>query len=56
MKELICKLEQNESLEKDEWIQLITEQTPELSAFLFEKARSQAQKILWQPDLHPRTH
>lgn len=44
MKELICKLEQNESLEKDEWIQLITEQTPELSAFLFEKARSQAQK------------
>lgn len=44
MKALICKLEKNESLEKAEWIQLITGQTPKLSAFLFEKARSQAQK------------
>lgn len=44
MKDLICKLEQNESLEKAEWIQLITGQTPELSDFLFERARYQAQK------------
>ncbi|WP_195266963.1 [FeFe] hydrogenase H-cluster radical SAM maturase HydE [Eubacterium sp. 1001713B170207_170306_E7] len=44
MKNLICKLEKNASLEKTEWIDLIAGQTPELSAFLFEKARRQAQK------------
>lgn len=44
MKDLICKLEKNETLEKAEWVRLIAGQTPELSAFLFKKARCQAQK------------
>ncbi|MDO5433412.1 [FeFe] hydrogenase H-cluster radical SAM maturase HydE [Eubacterium sp.] len=44
MKDLICKLEKNETLEKAEWVRLIAGQTPEFSAFLFKKARCQAQK------------
>lgn len=44
MKDLICKLEKNETLEKAEWVRLIAGQTPELSAFLFKKARCQARK------------
>lgn len=39
MKDLICKLEENKTLEKTEWTALLSGQTPELSEFLFEKAR-----------------
>lgn len=39
MKELILKLEQEQKLNKEEWIRLIDGRTPELTEFLFERAR-----------------
>lgn len=44
MKDLICKLEENETLEKTEWTTLLSGQTPELSEFLFEKARRRSSR------------
>lgn len=42
MKNLICKLEQEHRLTKDEFTWLLEDFTPDLSAFLFEKARKQS--------------
>ncbi len=40
MKNLILKLEKEQTLYKEEWIQLIDGRTPELAEFLFERARA----------------
>ena len=39
MKNLILKLEKENNLTKEEWVRLIEGRTPEITEFLFERAR-----------------